>query len=133
MRNAEVAATGVEPGRGYKLYKRPGHYMSFQFCLTLTVVLFLSLSASPRAEIKPEPIPNGQGQEIMCAEKCALARDVARKRCDIIYDDGLCFGYLPCLDDTEVALRQCENIADTIYYGCASRCYKPLLEKAAGE
>ena len=101
---------------------------------TFTAVLSLGFFAPSKAEIKAEEdIPPGEDQEIVCAEQCAVDRDVSRKQCEIIYDEGLCFGYLPCMDDTETALRQCESIADTIYFGCASRCYKNLLERAAGE
>ena len=102
--------------------------------LTVTVLLFISFSVSSNAEVKTEEsIPDDQGEEIMCAEQCAVDRDIARRECKVIYDDGLCFGNLPCLDDTEVALRQCENIADTIHFGCASRCYKTLLEKTVDD
>ena len=103
--------------------------------LCIFAALFsLGLSGLPKAEVKAgEEILPGENQEIICAEQCAADRHIARKQCEIIYDEGLCFGYLPCLDDTETALRQCENIADTIHFGCASRCYKSLLEKAADE
>lgn len=68
-----------------------------------------------------------------CAEQCAIDRHAAREQCDIIYDIGLCFGLLTCIDDTEAALSQCIDIAHTIFSGCASRCYRELLEGEAGE
>ena len=99
-----------------------------------TVVVSLGFFAPSNAQTESEKdLPPSVGPELICAEQCAVDRDAALKQCDIIYDDGLCFGYLPCLDDTEVALRQCENIADTIFSGCASRCYRNLLERAADE
>ena len=94
-----------------------------------SVVLSLCFLGLSNAQTKSvEHSDASEVQELSCAEECAVDRDVERKQCEIIYDDSLCFGHLPCLDDTETARRQCENIANTIHFGCASRCYEKLLE-----
>ena len=121
MRDTEIATTGVLAFKNYLL-------------IVHGVVISLSFFGLPNAEIKAEEdVSPSEGQEFICAEQCAVDRDLARKRCEIIYDEGLCFGYLPCIDDTETALRHCENIANTIHFGCASRCYKNLLESKVDE